>query len=225
MKAKPSPGEGHRHRRGELDGGAGDAGDVAGELVEDDHASGAGGRGESHEDAGNRQRALQSGRIQQKQAADHDGESDHHGKPQALLEQEGGQRHGDDRGRGGQNGAEAHAEQAVGSENGHHGETETGAGEGHEQVLATADVPGQSLAGDDEDQAHGQRANNEAHEADFEGRQRQRAGNDARRSEHHDGCDEAQKVLHRCDLRAHGKPLLLGAGRGARRLSAPPPSF
>lgn len=137
MKAKPSPaaghGEGHRHRRGELDGGAGDAGDVAGELVEDDHASGAGGRGESHEDAGNRQRALQSGRIQQKQAADHDGESDHHGNPQALLEQEGGQRHGDDRGRGGQNGAEAYAEQAVGSENGHHGEAETGAGEGHEQ--------------------------------------------------------------------------------------------
>lgn len=157
--------------------------------------------------------------------ADHDGESDHHGNPQALLEQEGGQRHGDDRGRGGQNGAEAYAEQAVGSENGHHGEAETGAGEGHEQVLATADVPGQSLAGDDEDQAHGQRANNEAHEADLEGRQRQRAGNDARRSEHHDGCNEAQKVLHRCDLRAHGKPLLLGAGRGARRLSAPPPSF
>lgn len=28
---------------------------------------------------------------------------------QALLEQEGGQRHGDDRGRGGQNGAEAYA--------------------------------------------------------------------------------------------------------------------
>ena len=123
------------------------------------------------------------------------------------------------------NGAEAYAEQAVGSENGHHGEAETGAGEGHEQVLATADVPGQSLAGDDEDQAHGQRANNEAHEADLEGRQRQRAGNDARRSEHHDGCNEAQKVLHRCDLRAHGKSLLLGAGRGARRLSAPPPSF
>ena len=144
---------------------------------------------------------------------------------QVLFEQKRGQRHGDDRGRGGQNGAEAHAEQAVGSENGHHGETETGAGEGHEQVLATADVPGQSLAGDDEDQAHGQRANNEAHEADFEGRQRQRAGNDARRSEHHDGRNEAQKVLHRCDLRAHGKPLLLGAGRGARRLSAPPPSF
>lgn len=32
--------------------------------------------------------------------------------------------------------------QAVGSENGHHGKAQAGAGEGHEQVLATADVPG-----------------------------------------------------------------------------------
>lgn len=77
--------------------------------------------------------------------------------------------------------------QAVGSENGHHGKAQAGAGEGHEQVLATADVPGQLLAGDDEDEAHEQRAYYEAHEADLEGRQRQRAGDDARRSEHHDG--------------------------------------
>ena len=78
------------------------------------------------------------------------------GSRRRSLNRRGEQRHGDDRGRGGQNGAEAHAKQAVGSENGHHGKAQAGAGEGHEQVLATADVPGQLLAGDDEDEAHEQ---------------------------------------------------------------------